>query len=170
MTNYAIFAKNPQRVPELKAIAEMRGFTYDPEFPQFMITIGGDGTFLLAEHRYPGIPKLLVRDSLICYKCHNEPIDEMLRIIAEGRYLIKEILKLRAAFNASGPLAANDIIIRNTDPRHALRFRLTIDATSEDDILIGDGVVVATPFGSTGYFRSITRQSFFEGIGLGFNN
>ena len=36
--------------------------------------------------------------------------------------------------------------------------------------MIGDGVVVATPFGSTGYYRSITDSYFETGIGLAFNN
>lgn len=34
----------------------------------------------------------------------------------------------------------------------------------------GNGLVVATRFGSTGYYQSITRSSFMEGIGIGFNN
>ena len=37
-------------------------------------------------------------------------------------------------------------------------------------ILIGDGIVVATPFGATGYYYSITQQTFKKGIGLAFNN
>jgi len=35
---------------------------------------------------------------------------------------------------------------------------------------IGDGLVVATPFGSTGYYRSITDSYFELGIGIAFNN
>jgi NAD+ kinase len=36
--------------------------------------------------------------------------------------------------------------------------------------IIGDGVVISTPYGSTGYYRAIT-DSFFEiGIGVAFNN
>jgi len=38
------------------------------------------------------------------------------------------------------------------------------------DIFIGDGIVVATPFGSTAYYRSITDSFFEVGIGLAFNN
>jgi NAD+ kinase len=36
--------------------------------------------------------------------------------------------------------------------------------------IVGDGVVVSTPFGSTAYYRSITRGIFHLGIGLAFNN
>lgn len=31
-------------------------------------------------------------------------------------------------------------------------------------------MVVATPFGSTGYYQSVTRSTFERGIGLAFNN
>jgi hypothetical protein len=36
--------------------------------------------------------------------------------------------------------------------------------------VIGDGIVVSTVLGSTGYFHSITRQDFKDGVGVAFNN
>ncbi|MBI5140111.1 MAG: NAD(+)/NADH kinase [Candidatus Vogelbacteria bacterium] len=36
--------------------------------------------------------------------------------------------------------------------------------------IIGDGLVVATSLGSTGYYRSITDSIFNVGIGVAFNN
>lgn len=42
--------------------------------------------------------------------------------------------------------------------------------TYEFERIIGDGVLVATPFGSTGYYRSITGGTFSEGLGVAFNN
>ncbi|OGN33119.1 MAG: hypothetical protein A3I39_02235 [Candidatus Yanofskybacteria bacterium RIFCSPLOWO2_02_FULL_47_9b] len=51
-----------------------------------------------------------------------------------------------------------------------MRYRLWTNGKQIGNIIIGDGIVVATPFGSTAYYRSIT-DSFFEiGIGLAFNN
>ena len=47
---------------------------------------------------------------------------------------------------------------------------VAIDAGKFADEIVGDGVVVATPFGSTAYYRTITRGSFTEGLGLAFNN
>ncbi|MBI2022824.1 NAD(+)/NADH kinase [Candidatus Daviesbacteria bacterium] len=37
-------------------------------------------------------------------------------------------------------------------------------------LIIGDGVVIATAFGSTGYFKSVTGKTFETGINLAFNN
>jgi NAD kinase len=36
--------------------------------------------------------------------------------------------------------------------------------------VIGDGIVAATPFGSTAYFHAITGKKFTKGIGIAFNN
>ena len=40
----------------------------------------------------------------------------------------------------------------------------------EAEKVIGDGLLVATPFGSSGYYRSITGGLFESGIGVAFNN
>jgi NAD kinase len=36
--------------------------------------------------------------------------------------------------------------------------------------IVGDGAVIATPFGSSGYFSSIGGEKFSKGIGIGLNN
>ena len=41
---------------------------------------------------------------------------------------------------------------------------------NEFDKLIGDGIVIATPFGSTGYYKSTGGKQFKKGIGISFNN
>lgn len=40
----------------------------------------------------------------------------------------------------------------------------------EAEKVIGDGLLVATPFGSSGYYRSITGGVFEIGVGVAFNN
>jgi NAD kinase len=66
--------------------------------------------------------------------------------------------------------ALNDVVIHNADPRHAIRYSVTIDNRRIHNEVIGDGIVCATPLGSTGYYRSITDGIFESGIGLAFNN
>lgn len=170
MKTFAIQAKQASRIAEIRAKAEARGLLYDETDPSFIISVGGDGTFLAAEREFPGIPKLAVRDSLVCFKCHNEPLDEMLAIIGSGKWKVMSTAKLRCVVAGRDLLATNDVVVRNRDPRHALRFRIFIDGKEFDEEFIGDGIVAATPFGSTGYYRSITRTSFEQGIGVAFNN
>ncbi|MFO8008654.1 MAG: hypothetical protein R6V05_13060 [Candidatus Brocadiia bacterium] len=170
LETYCVCAKNPDNVGKVRALAEESGFTYAKDDPDFVISLGGDGTFLISERQYPGIPKLPVRDSLICFKCHNEPLEQALQMIRAGEAIIEQTLKLQARVSDARRLATNDVIIRNVNPRHALRFSLRVDGELVDDMLIGDGIVVATPFGATGYYRSITGDTFAAGIGVAFNN
>jgi len=64
----------------------------------------------------------------------------------------------------------NDIVVHNSDPRHAIRYRYAVNGVQHPHEVIGDGVVAATPFGSSAYYRSITKSTFQKGIGLAFNN
>ncbi len=170
LNRFSICAKNPEESVPVRRQAESVGLVYDEADPDFIFSLGGDGTYLIAERRCPGVPKLLVRDSRICFKCHDEPLGDMLKMIAAGEGTIRKIVKLQARCRGSRLLAVNDVVVRNRDPRHALRFRLRIDGDDLGQVLIGDGIVVATSFGSTGYYHSVTGRSFRGGIGVGFNN
>ncbi|MEQ9236590.1 MAG: hypothetical protein RIG66_21175 [Coleofasciculus sp. E2-BRE-01] len=164
LKTFSIYAKNPEKGQQVKSQVEKQGFKYSETFPDFIITVGGDGTYLEAERIKPGIPKLLVKDSLVCFKCHNEPLDEMLAMIQAEKSQFKEIIKLEAIHDKGRLLAVNDILLRNENPIHAIRFKVSLNQDEVDSNLIGDGVVVATPFGATGYYRSVTRSTFSQGI------
>ena len=76
----AVFGKTPESKHELAAAAEKEGFEYEEKLPDIVISYGGDGTFLRAERKYPGVIKALFRYSNICKKCHNLPINHALAI------------------------------------------------------------------------------------------
>lgn len=137
--------------------------------PEVIITYGGDGTLLSAERTYPGIPKLPIRDSKICKKCLNHQDETVLKKLVAGKLSLKEYKKLETTIFYKTLFALNDFVIRNTLPIHTIRFQVTSE-TSHPELLIGDGIVLSTPFGSTGYFKSITGQTFEKGFGLAFNN
>ena len=67
-------------------------------------------------------------------------------------------------------MAVNDIVIRNKNQYEAIRFNVKINNKDLNSKFIGDGIIVSTVFGSTGYFNSITKTTFTKGIGLAFNN
>jgi NAD+ kinase len=119
---------------------------------------------------YPSIPKILLRNSVICKKCSDFPNEEVLRRIKTDSYKLEKLIKLEVFSKDKKLIATNDITVHNQNPRHGIRYALTINDKPYTREVIGDGIVVATPFGSTGYYRSIT-DSFFEiGMGLAFNN
>lgn len=134
--------------------------------PDTIISYGGDGTLLASEREYPEIPKLPIRDSLICKKCPKHDEKTLLMLLSKKNLKIKEYKKLETTILYQTFTALNDFVIRNTTPIHAIRFQIT----NTDKLLIGDGIVLSTPFGSTGYFKSITRQAFNTGWGIAFNN
>ncbi|RJQ14629.1 hypothetical protein C4553_00980 [Candidatus Parcubacteria bacterium] len=138
--------------------------------PDVIVSFGGDGTFLEAERKYPGVPKLMIRSSRTCQKCLSEPIDITLKNLKNKKYKIKELIKLEAGFGASKLTAFNDVLVHNAWPTQAMRYRLFVNGRLYAEEVIGDGIVVATPFGSGGYYRSITDSTFTTGIGLAFNN
>lgn len=146
------------------------GFTIVEKKPDFVVSYGGDGTLMIAEHLYPGIPKIILKGSLVCKKASPFPNDEVLKRIRAKKYIIEKAWKLEAHANGKTLTGLNDIVVHNTDMRHAMRYAVSVDGTQIKEGIIGDGVVLATPFGSTAYYRSITDSFFEVGIGLAFNN
>lgn len=139
--------------------------------PDIVVSIGGDGTILLSERLYPSIPKLTIKTSNICRRCDysSSQIIALLKMIKEGKYKIIEEPKIEAIFKNKKLVALNEIQIHNKNPSVALRFSLEINNKKYEN-LIGDGVIIATPFGSTGYYRSAGGKKFKKGIGIVLNN
>ncbi len=136
--------------------------------PDIVISVGGDGSFFEAERRYPRIPKALVKESETGHLCTTLPLETVLERLQKRKYTIREIEKLEIV--GTKRKAVNDVIVRNAVQQEAIRFSVRINGKTEESLLIGDGVVIATPFGSRGYFYSITRKTFAKGIGIAYNN
>ena len=146
------------------------GFSIVEKKPDFIVSYGGDGTLMISEYMYPGVPKIILKGSLICKKASPFPNEEVLKRVKAGKYEIEKAWKLEANANGKKLLGLNDIVVHNSNTRHAMRYTVSVDGAAIGGGIIGDGVVVATPFGSTGYYRSITDSSFEVGMGLAFNN
>ncbi|MAE13391.1 hypothetical protein CMO92_02390 [Candidatus Woesearchaeota archaeon] len=137
--------------------------------PSLVISLGGDGTFLIAERRYPGVPKILIRDSEICTKCSSEGLSKMIDALEQKNFVIKRYKKILVEFKRKQLFSTNDCVIRNTYPYMAARFQLFLNG-KELDPVIGDGIVASGVFGSTGYYHSITRSSFKRDWRIAYNN
>lgn len=138
--------------------------------PELVVSYGGDGTLLRAEHNYPGIPKLYIKNTRVGKLANVVSNDEVLEKFFKGEYSIDETFKLEACVNGKKVIATNDLVIHNKDPRYAVRYHVQINKSHYIKDVIGDGVIVATPLGSRGYYRSITDSYFELGIGIAFNN
>lgn len=146
------------------------GLSIVDENPEVIIAHGGDGTFIGSERLHPGIPKLGVRHGRSCIKCPRHEDRLVLEGLRDGTLDLTELAKIDASCGEESLTAVNDVILRNADPRAAVRFFVSLNDQRITEELIADGVVVCTPFGSSAYFRSITRMVIRTGLGVAFNN
>ena len=120
----AVIARDPDSIIDLKK--DLSDFEYDDASPDFVVCHGGDGTFLYAEQKYPGIPKLHIRDSEICAKCIEGKAYELISKILRKEFVIEKNMKLESNINDKTWLATNNFAIRNSIPINAIRFFLRI--------------------------------------------
>lgn len=163
---------------DIKPLCEEMGFEIVDKNPDVIITYGGDGTLLASERKFPEVPKLPIRDSKVCKKCSGHETEHLLRLLKNNQIPLTEQPKLEAIFVGSEQsyptnklVALNDIVIRNKSAYHAIRFYIAKnDKRYTDYLIIGDGIVASTPFGSTGYYQSITKTTFSDNFQIVFNN
>lgn len=151
------------------------------EKPELVISYGGDGSFLYAEHNYPHVPKIITRNKSICNLCiENLSLKNMLEQYTAKEYSIiavpyLEITIKRHTGKKEKIFAVSDVTIRNKDQFHAIRFDIKTNEEKHEHI-IGDGIVSANKLGIRGYFYSITKKDirnesdFSKNIATAINN
>jgi NAD+ kinase len=143
------------------------GFDVASRKPEAVVCVGGEGTFLFAELEHPGVPKLLLMHH--CSGCNGHDYHDMLEKLKAGKYRIEEKAKISGISRGRKLVALNDISVHFSPPC-AIGIDVSVDGKVMARNLVGDGVVVATPYGSSAYYHSITRKAFRNGIGIAFNN
>jgi len=139
--------------------------------PEIVFSFGGDGTILYSENLYPGIPKVFVRHSKFCEKCEVDgSYKKIFDDLRNKNYKVVEEIKVEGVSNNKILVGLNEINVCNKTPLRAVRLQLSVDKKIVQKEVVGDGIVVSTPFGSTAYFYSITRKHFAKGLGIAFNN
>ncbi|PLW80054.1 hypothetical protein C0585_04615 [Candidatus Woesearchaeota archaeon] len=166
-----IIAKNKAVLKDYKKEIRKAGYKYGLKNADLIISLGGDGTLLESERKYPKIPKLMIRENSICEKCNITSFDKFLDLISNGKFEVEQHKKLESYINGKKTrfLSVNDLMVRNSEITQAIRYTIYVDNKKFGDF-IGDGLVISTPFGSTAYYESITKKSFKKGMGLALNN
>lgn len=168
-----VFSFLPKKdVKAIKKLLLKKGFIVSAYKPDLIVSFGGDGTFLSCERNYPDVPKIFLRN----YGEKTKDIDvdlnefeKVLEKVKKGLYKIIEFYKVEAIYNNKKLVGLNEVQIRNKLPIEALRFNLKVNDKTLENV-IADGVVIATPFGSTGYFSSLGGKKFKKGLGICLNN
>ncbi|HDH09538.1 MAG TPA: NAD(+)/NADH kinase [Chloroflexi bacterium] len=127
-----------------------------------VITLGGDGTILRAARMAArhSVPILGLNLGRLGFLAEMEPGDwrEKLRRVLAGEYWLEERIMLRAELwrggNALGDFEAlNDVVIGRASFARVVRLATYIDG-SYLTTYVADGLIVATPTGSTAYALS----------------
>lgn len=120
------------------------------------LVIGGDGTLLGIASRCAksGIPALGINLGKVGFLTEVEP-DDMEQAIGKllsGEYIKEErmLLKIRVNDEKVSYHALNDVVISKTDGMRLISLDLYTDGELVNHY-VGDGLIIATPTGSTGY-------------------
>ena len=129
----------------------------------FIITLGGDGTFLRAAHQanVPILPVKIEGHGFLC-TCTFKELANNIRNVIKGKYDVTERMRLRCIVEKKGifdkilnkpyPQAVNEIVFGRKRPSKILDIEFRIDGVAFS--FVGDGVMFATPAGSTAYSAS----------------
>ncbi|HNX78831.1 MAG TPA: NAD kinase [Prolixibacteraceae bacterium] len=140
-------------------------YTNHTDFQQdisFIFSVGGDGTFLHSFRtiRNSNIPIVGVNSGRMGFLADisREEIIEGLTLIMEGQYRIYERSLLELTIGGSPgfdfPYALNEVTVSKTDSSSMIVIHTSINGTYLNSIW-ADGLIIATPTGSTAYSLSV---------------
>ena len=144
----------------LRSVADSPAPAIEPESVDALLTLGGDGTLLRAARLVPNraVPILGVNlgrlGFLTC--CPAGDLEEALRRLASKDYVVETRMTLDACVaNAKGVeqerwRALNDVVLHKGGFARVVSVRVEVDGESVGHFS-ADGVVMATPTGSTAY-------------------
>lgn len=139
-----------------KAIdADAHGVPIEKMKVDILIAVGGDGTILHAMQRC-NAPVFGINLGEFGFLTEAEPIElpDALDRLLSGDYFVENRLKIETRVNDERvPLAVNEAVVKSTKPSKMLQFRVAIGQTEVQRVR-ADGLIVATPTGSTGYAMS----------------
>ena len=151
----AIMASDAERASD--ALRELRA-RYDhvpPEEAEVIVALGGDGFMLHMMRATVGSDKMIygMNRGTICFLMNEYDPDRLTQRIARAQKFDLSPMRMRATTvdgEEHEALAINEVsLFRET--RQAAKVDIRIDGVVRMDNLICDGIMVATPAGSTAY-------------------
>lgn len=132
--------------------------------PDFYVALGGDGSILRAIHsaKFKDVPFASINTGSLGYltTAHISQLDEVLAALKSGEFVIDlrttlsgTVKKAMDAEPQKECLSLNDFVIMRTDSGRTNGFELFVNNVRITEFLC-DGMIVATPTGSTAYSLS----------------
>jgi NAD+ kinase len=122
--------------------------------PDMVLAVGGDGTMLGAVQNAVtwDVPVLGFNLGTLGFLTEAEPDDlaEVVKRLVSGDFEVEERLTVAAAIGGVEAVGVNDVVVEKVDSTRLVSLSVVIDG-SEFATYRADGLIVATPTGSTAY-------------------
>ncbi|MGN0659454.1 MAG: NAD(+)/NADH kinase [Emergencia sp.] len=149
---------------KLKQKMDNSGFellsSYSPD-ADLLVCIGGDGTFLEAIHKFdfPTMPIIGINTGHLGFFQEIMPsmLDDFIFNYKQGRYSIQPLSTVRIRISGGGAVhehvGLNEVVLRGKES-YSIHLNISIGG-SFIERFSGDGLLIATPAGSTAYNYSL---------------
>jgi len=126
-----------------------------PESAEIIVPLGGDGFMLETLHRYLslGVPIYGMHRGSVGFLMNAYRPDGLFERLAVAQPVVLHPLEMSARDEDGGrhrALAFNEVSLLR-ESRQAAKLRISVDGIVRIDELMADGILVATPVGSTAY-------------------
>lgn len=132
------------------------GFVVDEANPEFVFSLGGDGTMLEAIHKYMHLDDVkfigINYGKLGFYTDFVKDDLDIVDLIINKNYKTEEFRLLELDVNNNKYYALNEILVIN--PVHTQNIKVLVD-NAELETFRGTGLVLSTPSGSTAFNKSL---------------
>ncbi|MDO4912026.1 MAG: NAD kinase [Lactobacillus sp.] len=149
-------------VKNLKELIQNAGLTLDNQYPDIVITVGGDGTFISAVHKYfdqiDSVRFIGIHTGHLGFYTdwRNYDIDKMIQVLRndQAETVDYPILEITAKTSDGEHVfyAVNEAVVKRSVK--TLEADVYIGNTILENFR-GDGMCVSTPMGSTAYNKSL---------------
>ncbi|MEM3781538.1 MAG: NAD(+)/NADH kinase [Candidatus Micrarchaeaceae archaeon] len=154
--------KEVRALDALEAALSRLGLRKSGSGADLVIAIGGDGTFLRAASMFSSSVILPLRYKthfglLMSYELSKARIP--LNKLAKGEFSIRKEPLIEASVNGRRYISAGDFYFQRCGEVAALRYTALISSGKNTLRIsaVGDGFIICTPMGSTGYFSYYDR-------------
>ena len=151
----------------MRAVAGESGAEVTEDDPELVVVLGGDGTMLRAFHENlgRGVPVLGVNFGRFGFLASMQPaeLEKGLRRVFSGDYVVIELPTLEFEHAGGRSVAVNDVVAATSEVGRVSELEWAIGGEPLGTVL-ADGIIHATPSGSTAYNLSNNGPVLMWGI------
>lgn len=145
------------RARELAKLLHDGGIAVALDEPDLVVSLGGDGTMLrAAQHAHAAdVPLLGVNLGTLGYLTEVDPSHEVeaVRRVLAGDFEVQDRMMLSCDVDGTSFVGLNEVLVERASRRRLVRLGVRVGGESLGDFN-ADGIIVATPTGSTAYALS----------------